>query len=205
VSIPQSKAFRFEKTLETTDVGSALEIFSTRFDGLDDSGALSALKELIAAGDHRLDPVLTSIADVALQLTGASGAAIAMWKDGVMVCRARSGNMAPVLGAQLNAKAGISGECLRRGKVQHCADTENDPHVDMEVCRSLGLRSIAVLPIPGWRGVNGILEVSSTRPSAFTQHHIVLLEELAAFAERARASQPQGASPPDRRLSVERR
>jgi TonB family protein len=83
---------------------------------------------------------------------------------------------------------------LRTGQIQHCADTENDPLVDIEVCRSLGLRSIAVLPIQGWRGINGILEVFSTRPTAFTEQHIALLQQLAALAERARASQPHGES-----------
>jgi TonB family protein len=66
--------------------------------------------------------------------------------------------------------------------------------VDAAVCRSLGLRSIAVLPIQGWRGVSGILEVFSTQPGAFTEGHIVLLEQLAALAEQARARQPYDAS-----------
>jgi TonB family protein len=66
--------------------------------------------------------------------------------------------------------------------------------VDAAVCRSLGLRSIAVLPIQGWRGVSGILEVFSTQPGAFTESHIVLLEQLAALAEQARARQPYDAS-----------
>ena len=161
---------------------------------LDESTALTSLKELISAGDHRLDPILGTIADAARQLTGASGAALAMWKDGEMVCRARSGQTAPVLGARLSADTGISGECLRTGKVHHCADTENDPLVDLEVCRSLGLRAIAVLPIQGWRGINGILEVFSTKPGAFSEPHLALLQQLAALAERARATQPHGAS-----------
>ncbi len=161
---------------------------------LDQSTALSSLRELIAAGDHRLDPLLETITDAARQLTGASGAALAMWKDGAMVCRARSGNTAPALGTRLNADTGISGECLRSGKIQHCTDTENDPLVDVEVCRGLGLRSIAVLPIQGWRGINGILEVFSARPAAFREQHIAVLQQLAALAERARASQPHGAS-----------
>ncbi len=139
--------------------------------------------------------MLATITDAAWRLTDASGSALAMWKNGVMVCRARSGDIAPALGAKLSAETGISGECLRSGKIQHCADTENDPLVDVEVCRSLGLRSIAVLPIQGWRGVNGILEVFSTRPAAFSDQHINLLQQLAALAERARALQPHGASP----------
>src|ERR1700704_6119246 len=167
---------------------------------LDESTALSSLKELIAAGDHRLEPMLATITDAARQRTGASGAALAMWKDGAMICRARSGETAPALGARLSAETGISGECLRTGKTQHCTDTENDPLVDVEVCRSLGLRSIAVLPIQGWRGINGILEVFSTKPAAFTEQSITFLQQLAALAERARASQPHDASSATRKL-----
>jgi TonB family protein len=161
---------------------------------LDENEVLSSLRDLIAAGDHRLDTMLGTIADAARQLTGGSGAALAMWKDGAMVCRARSGDKSPALGARLNADAGISGECLRTGKIQHCTETESDPRVDAAVCRSLGLRSIAVLPIQGWRGVSGILEVFSTQPGAFTEGHIILLEQLAALAEQARARQPYDAS-----------
>ncbi len=168
---------------------------------LDENTALSSLKELIAAGDHRLDALLGTITDAARQLTGASGAALAMWKDGAMVCRARSGETAPALGAQLNAEAGISGECLRSGKIQHCTDAASDPLVDVEVCGSLGLRSIVALPIQGWRGVNGILEVFSTRPAAFSEAQIVLLQQLAVLAERARASRPHDASPVAPKLS----
>ncbi len=162
---------------------------------IDPNASLSSLRDLIAGGDRRLEPILGIITDVALRVAGATGAALAMWKDGAMVCRARSGTTAPALGVQLIADTGISGECLRSGKIQHCVDTENDPLVDVEVCRNLGLRSIAVLPIQGWRGVNGILEVFSTAPAAFSDQHIDVLVQLAALAERARASQPHGASP----------
>src|SRR5208282_4630665 len=37
--------------------------------------------------------------------------------------------------------------------------------------------------------------VFSTRPGTFIEPHIVLLQQLAALAERARATQPQEASP----------
>ena len=161
---------------------------------LDESTALTCLRDLVASGDHRLDTVLETLADSACQLTGATGVAIAMWKDGAMICRARSGDTAPPLGARLSADTGISGACLRTGRVQNCADTENDPIVDVEVCRRLGLRSIVVLPIQGWRGINGIFEIFSIQPVAFTEHNITLLQQLAALAERARAAKPHGAS-----------
>jgi TonB family protein len=206
VVVPQSKPFHSGKILNPRDRDPLPAATSSSRSGnqsgnLDESTALASLKELIAAGDHRLDPILGTITDAARQLTGASGVALAMWKDGAMVCRVRSGDTAPVLGARLSAETGISGECLRSGKIQVCTDTENDPLVDVEVCRSLGLRSMAVLPIQGWRGVNGILEVFSTSPAAFSEAHIALLQQLAALAERARASQPHGASPVPPKLS----
>ena len=206
--VPQSKPFRSGDILEAFDRDFSPETSSSRSGNLsrnfDESSALSSLKELIAAGDHRLGPMLATITDAARQLTGASGAALAMWKEGAMVCRARSGDTAPALGARLSADTGISGECLRTGKIQHCTDAENDLLVDVEVCRSLGLRSIAVLPIQGWRGINGILEVFSTQPAAFTAQQIALLQQLAALAERARASQPHGASSAAPKLTVEK-
>lgn len=161
----------------------------------DEATVVASLKEIIAAGGQPLDTILGAVAEAAHRWTGASGAAIAMWKDGAMVCRARSGSTAPPLGARLNVDAGISGECLRTGKMQHCVDTENDPLVDADVCRSLGLRSIAVLPVQGWRGINGILEVFSTEPATFTERHLAFLQQLTALAERARATQPYGATP----------
>jgi TonB family protein len=201
VAVPESKSFRSGKTPSTFERASASETTSNALEARppdisgnpDESTALSSLKELIAAGNHRLDQILVAITNAAKDISGASGAALAMWKDGAMVCRARS-DVAPALGARLSTETGISGECLRTARLQNCADTENDPFVDVEVCRTMGLRSIVVLPIQGWRGINGILEVFSMQPSAFNAQQISFLEQLAALAERARASQPHGAS-----------
>jgi TonB family protein len=196
--VPQSDPDRSVKITDALDRAPFHETSSTPSAHIvekpDQRPLLSSLKELIAARNHALDPILQTITDVARQLTGASGAALAMWKDGAMVCRARSGGIAPALGAQLSAETGISGECLRAGKIQNCADTENDPIVDLDVCRSLGVRSIAALPIRSWRGVNGILEVFSTSPAAFSESHIALLQKLAVLAERARSALPESAS-----------
>jgi TonB family protein len=158
------------------------------------SSVLRGLTDTIQAGHHRLDPILDAISEAAQHLTGGTGSAVAMWKGGNIVCRARSGETAPPLGAILSADSGISGECLRTGEILHCDDTQADARVDPEVCRQLGLRSMAVLPIVGWHGINGILEVFSTRPHAFSEEHITLLKQLAALAEKARALQPHTAS-----------
>ena len=158
--------------------------------GLDEKAVVGELCEAISSGSYEIDAILQKISEAALKLTGATGAAIATWKDGAVVCRATCGVGAPPLGAQLSVESGISGHCLRSGLAQHCGETEADPRVDAELCRQLGLRSVAVLPIRGWRGVNGILEVFSTEPRAFREQHFEILENLAGLAERARAGQP---------------
>jgi TonB family protein len=154
------------------------------------TAVIANLGEAITSGGYELDAILQKISEAARQLTGATGSAIAMWKDGAVVCRASCGEGAPPIGAQLSADSGISGHCLRSGLAQHCGETETDPRVDAELCRQLGLRSVAVIPIRGWRGVNGILAVFSTQPRAFGEQHFDLLEQLAGLAERARAGRP---------------
>ncbi len=73
---------------------------------------LDVLREAVAVGTQSTDSILESIAEAAGVLTGANGIAIALRQDGVIICRARSGDMAPELGSPLNADSGISGEYL---------------------------------------------------------------------------------------------
>ena len=84
-----------------------------------------------------LDLVLNQIVEQACLATGATGAAIALTRDGEMVCRATTGKNAPDLGVRLD-NAGFSAECLRVGTLQRCDDTETDPRVDSLACRLLG-------------------------------------------------------------------
>jgi len=139
--------------------------------------------------------------ELARFLTGAEGVALALRTKGSMVCRARTGDPAPELGAPVNADSGISGECLRTGSVLICNDTANDPRVDPEVCRLLGMRSIAVAPVHSRAGVVGILEGFSTRPHAFGEEQMSSLSGLAAIAQAAyerevRALPQELAAPP---------
>jgi TonB family protein len=125
-----------------------------------------------------LDLVLNEIAERACQATHASGAAIALTRDGEMVCRATTGENSPDIGARLSASHGLSGACLRSGEWQCCNDTENDPRVDAEACRRLAVRSILVLPV--WRVGEriGVFEIFSIRPDAFGERDIHILQNL---------------------------
>jgi TonB family protein len=103
----------------------------------------------------------------------------------VIVCRARSGDIAPELGAPLNVDSGISGGCLRTANILLCNDVTTDKRVDREACVALGMRSMVVVPIRGAMGVAGILEAFGTRPHAFGVQQIDTLKALAEIAEAA--------------------
>lgn len=161
---------------------------------------LKVLRQSLADSSQPPAAVMQAVAELARFLTGAEGVALALRTTGPMVCRARSGDPAPELGAAVNADSGISGECVRTGSVLICNDTANDPRVDPQVCLALGIRSIAVAPVQAANGIIGILEGFSTRPQAFGEEQIGSLSGLAQIAQAAYEREirglPQGSSAP---------
>ncbi|HXY48140.1 MAG TPA: TonB family protein [Terriglobales bacterium] len=143
---------------------------------------LEILRRDAAEGRVDLDPLLAMVTESARSLTGASGAALALWSQGVFICRARSGELAPELGAKLDPETGLSGECLLRAEPVRCDDTYGDPRVDAGVCAELGLRSLLAVPLLGKHGVIGLLEVFSALPYAFATTEIDLLQQLGEIA-----------------------
>src|SRR5215472_638569 len=131
-----------------------------------------------SSNDLALDLVLNRIVEQACLATGATGAAIALTRNGEMVCRATTGRTAPDLGVRLD-NAGFSAECLRIGTLQRCDDTETDPRVDAVACRLLGVRSILVVPLWYWGEFVGIFEIFSPRANAFGERDEQTLQALA--------------------------
>jgi len=134
-------------------------------------------REVREIGDD-FDAILHLITERALSLTGAGGAALAFLTDDRMICRARAGEPAPPLGAPVDAKHGLSGECVRSGLLVSCEDTESDPRVDPEICRALGIGSLMAAPIVSDFRVVGLLETFSPHPRAFTKAHETVLDRL---------------------------
>jgi len=146
---------------------------------------LAQLRTSISDSNLSLEVLLDYIAHAAQLVADADGAAIGIRRDNLVVCQARSGDMAPDLGIQLDADSGISGQCLRTGGTLLCHDTHNDPRVDAEVCRRLGVRSVAVVPVGRMPAVSGVLEAFSGLPNAFDDTRRELLEELAELVVAA--------------------
>ena len=128
---------------------------------------------------------LGQIADDAQYFAAADSAVIALGEPGRIVCVARSGLIGPAVGSPLGTRSGITGECLRRRSTLQCDDSETDPRVDAEVCRSLGIRSLAVVPVLKNGDAVGVLEVFSSQPNAFQAHQVSVLKELAVLISQA--------------------
>ncbi|HJT00224.1 MAG TPA: GAF domain-containing protein [Terriglobales bacterium] len=126
-----------------------------------------------------LDAALRLIVKKLRSLTRAAGAAIALVQNGKMVCRARTGLMAPPLGSPIDADSGFTGECLRSGKALRCDNSETDGRVEAETCRRLGLRSILAAPIQYERDIVGVIEVFSGVAFAFDEGDVAVLQRLA--------------------------
>lgn len=137
---------------------------------------------------------LQLIAQEALVVTNAQGAAIATASDQAIVCCARAGHLGPHVGTPVDARSGLSGECLRSGDVVCCDDTETDPRVDVNVCRKSGIRSVLAVPLRLNEQVIGIFEVFSGRRRAFGYPEARLLQLLADLASEPRIL---GGSPGD--------
>src|ERR1700674_5933850 len=147
-------------------------------DGSETLSSVEAVRREVREIGDDFDAVLHLITERALSLTGAGGAALAFLTDDRMICRARAGEPAPPLGAPVDAKHGLSGECVRSGLLVSCEDTENDPRVDAEICRTLGIGSLMAAPIVSDFRVVGLLEIFSPHPHAFTKTHETVLDRF---------------------------
>jgi len=179
----------------------------------DPDQVVSALKQPESELPDMRETVLRLLVERAAALTGASGAALALLSEPLhpgaphpevlndvlkealnhkdrFLCRARAGQLAPPLGYEVDPHAGLSGECIRGGTLVSCEDTANDPRVDPEVCRALGIGSFMAAPIFGDFRVVGLLEIFSPAPYRFTALHQMVLERLVELVPASQGKKP---------------
>lgn len=140
--------------------------------------ALSAHGAGVLSADLALDLVLNKIVELARESTQATAAAIALTRDGEIICRAATGESAPDLGTRLSSDSGLSAACVQTGNWQRCDDSESDPRVDAELCRRLGVRSMLVVPVLKEGTALGVLEVFSSHAQIFGDRELETLRML---------------------------
>src|SRR5207244_5511882 len=82
------------------------------------------------------------------------------------------------VGSRLHPESSLTRECFESGQVMICEDTEEDSRVRLAV-KSLRLRSAVVVPVQAQGSVLGVVEVLSSRASAFNTAHIAALQHIA--------------------------
>jgi hypothetical protein len=134
-----------------------------------------------------LDAALQLLTDRAQYITGASGAAIALKRNGMndMLCRASTGENAPELGALLSTEYGLSGESVRTRQALRCDDAEQDERVNREVCRQLGIASVVVMPVVHDDEVLGVFELFSGKANAFGERDLSAVQRLTEMVQTA--------------------
>lgn len=149
--------------------------------------ASGSVPSLIEMAQRDLDAALQLLADRAQYITGATGAAIALRRDGRndMLCRASAGSNAPQLGALLSAEFGLSGESVRTRRLLRCDDAERDSRVNREVCRQLGIASVLVMPVVNDDEVLGVFELFSGKAHAFGDRDLSAVQRLSGMVETA--------------------
>ena len=152
-----------------------------RFPGEDGGRSLAEMAQ------RDLDAALQLLADRAQYITGASGAAIALRRDGKndMLCRASTGPNAPELGALLSTEFGLSGESVRTRQALRCDDAERDARVNRDVCRQMGIASVVVMPVVNDDEVLGVFELFSGKANAFGARDVSAVQRLSQMVETA--------------------
>lgn len=140
-------------------------------------------KSLTEMAQRDLEAALQLLAERAQYITGASGAAIALLDDSEMICRASAGPSAPVLGAEVQMKSGLTGESVRTRQVLRCDNAETDSRVNRESCRALGIKSVMVVPLIREQEVIGVFELLADRANAFEERDVTALERLAEMVK----------------------
>ena len=186
----QSESTNGASARDRDQAGHATQFFS-------ESSNLSEVAHTLAAHgggpvsvDLALDLVLNEVVEQARAATGATGAAVALFRDGELSCRATAGENAPDLGVRVDATSGLAGACFSTGEIQQCRDTETDSRVNAEACRRLGVRSMMIAPLVDQGRAVGIIQVFSAWPNAFGKREISALQVLAGrIAENTREAE----------------
>ncbi len=129
--------------------------------------------------DIALDLVLEQIVSQTRLSTCATGAFIGLVRSGPMVSRATNGATSTEFVAYLRRDSRMVDACLRTSALQYCRNCENFPGVDAAVCRSLGARSIVLVPVLSGRGEKlGVLGAFSSQADAFTAGDLVAIQSM---------------------------
>jgi EAL domain-containing protein (putative c-di-GMP-specific phosphodiesterase class I) len=141
---------------------------------------VAAQGEIAAAGPEPQD-VVDAITHRAQELTGSAGAVLEIRDGDLMRYWSASGIAQSQIGMTLPVEGSLSGRCITEACVLRCDDSEEDPRVNREACRHVGLRSMLVAPLRFRGQVVGVLKVLAAAPNAYDDTASKTLEQLSTL------------------------
>ncbi len=142
-------------------------------------GVIGLLNEIVSAGLDR-DAMCALVAERAMTLTKATGAAVELEDGDHMVCLKACGTAAPAVGLRLPKKSTLSGRCMEMQLPLTSDDTENDPQVDAATCKRVGAASLVCVPLFHQDKAIGVLAVVSNEKKHFNDSDMGTLALLAS-------------------------
>jgi protein TonB len=177
------KIFSFDGPADNGGGAPAEEVLFDSVPAEEETDVAVATKQTLEAHLTELSTAAAyiAIADECRTASGATASAVAVLAGKEMICRASGGTGAPPAGARLDISSARSftAQAVKLGKSLRCVDTEADPRVNPAVCRRLGIRSVAAVPVLLEQKVVGVLEVFASQRDAFDDQALERLEALA--------------------------
>ena len=137
------------------------------------------LQNAIAAAGLNADEVMNLVVERAATLTSATGSIIAIAEGEEIVYRATGKPIALALGTRLPRGTSVPGRCVAERAPLRIDDAAHDARVDAETVTRTGAGSILCVPLLYGESAVGVLEVVSSRTSAFTDEDLETLRLLA--------------------------
>jgi two-component system, NtrC family, sensor kinase len=135
----------------------------------------------IALAGLDLDVVMRLIAERAMILCGAGGAAVGIIEGEEMFYRVCTGYSKQFEGARLPIASTMAGTSVLRGEVMRTDDTERDPRANVAAARRLKVRSMLNVPLKRDNQTVGVLSIASQVPFAFVDSDERTLELMAGL------------------------
>ncbi|MFL5353322.1 ATP-binding protein [Archangium sp.] len=135
----------------------------------------------IALAGLDLDVVMRLIAERAMILCGAGGAAVGIIEGEEMYYRVCTGYSKQFEGARLAIASTMAGTSVLRGEVMRTDDTERDPRANVDAARRLKVRSMLNVPLKRDNQTVGVLSIVSQVPFAFVDSDERTLELMAGL------------------------
>ncbi len=137
------------------------------------------LQNAIAAAGLNADEVMSIVVERAAAMTGATGSVVAIVEGDELVYRATGRPTNLATGTRLPKATSIPGRCVSERIPLRIDDASKDDRADPDTIQRTGAGSILCVPLLYGESAVGVLEVVSSRTSAFGDEDVESLRLLA--------------------------